>query len=56
MIKPFGLKAVSDLAIGCGLPICGIGGIRKWEDVVEYMLLGASVVQVCTGVMWEGFG
>ncbi len=38
------------------LPISGIGGIENWRDVVEYMLLGASNIQVCTAVMHYGFG
>jgi dihydropyrimidine dehydrogenase (NAD+) subunit PreA len=39
-----------------GLPISGIGGIRKWEDCIEFMLLGATGLQVCTAVMHRGFG
>ena len=35
--------------------ICGIGGIQSWQDAVEFMLLGASSVQVCTAVMHYGF-
>ena len=39
-----------------GLPISGMGGIRKWEDCVEFLLLGATTFQVCTAVMHRGFG
>jgi dihydropyrimidine dehydrogenase (NAD+) subunit PreA len=38
------------------LPISGIGGIETWEDAVEFLLLGAGSVQVCTAVMHYGFG
>ncbi len=38
-----------------GLPISGIGGISTWQDAVEFLLLGASNVQVCTAVMHHGF-
>lgn len=38
------------------LPISGIGGIENWRDVVEYLLLGAANIQVCTAVMHYGFG
>ncbi|RMG20962.1 MAG: NAD-dependent dihydropyrimidine dehydrogenase subunit PreA, partial [Bacteroidetes bacterium] len=31
-----------------GIPVSGIGGISSWRDAVEFMLLGASNVQVCT--------
>ena len=33
----------------------GIGGISTWSDAAEFMLLGASSVQVCTAVMHYGF-
>ena len=38
-----------------GLPISGIGGAHTWQDVAEFMLLGASTVQVCTAIMHHGF-
>jgi dihydropyrimidine dehydrogenase (NAD+) subunit PreA len=37
------------------VPISGIGGIQAWQDAVEYLLLGACSVQVCTAVMHYGF-
>lgn len=37
------------------MPISGIGGISTWKDAVEFMLLGASNVQVCTAAMKHGF-
>jgi dihydropyrimidine dehydrogenase (NAD+) subunit PreA len=57
-VKPIALYMVSELARDpeFGLPISGIGGIRKWDDCAEFMLLGASTVQVCTAVMHRGFG
>jgi len=55
-IKPIGLRMVSEIARTVPLPIMGIGGISRWEDAVEYILLGASAVQVCTAVMWNGYG
>ncbi|MHA2202056.1 MAG: dihydroorotate dehydrogenase [Candidatus Hodarchaeales archaeon] len=47
-IKPAGLRAIYDLfeSIGSKIPLIGIGGISKWEDVVEYFLAGASAVQI----------
>jgi dihydropyrimidine dehydrogenase (NAD+) subunit PreA len=36
--------------------VSGIGGITTWQDAAEYVLLGAGVVQVCTAVMWGGYG
>jgi dihydropyrimidine dehydrogenase (NAD+) subunit PreA len=55
-IKPVGLRAVSLMAKTGVLPVSGIGGIASWQDAAEYMLLGASTVQVCTAVMWGGYG
>jgi len=37
------------------IPVSGIGGIQAWQDAVEFLLLGASSVQVCTAVMHYGF-
>jgi len=55
-IKPIGLRCVAEIAKSTKLPISGIGGISDWKDAVEYMLLGATTVQVCTAVMLKGFG
>ncbi len=57
-VKPIALNMVSAIATdpACkGLPISGIGGIQAWQDAVEFMLLGAGSVQVCTAVMHYGF-
>jgi dihydropyrimidine dehydrogenase (NAD+) subunit PreA len=37
------------------LPISGMGGICTWRDAAEFLLLGASSLQVCTAVMHYGF-
>jgi len=37
------------------LPVSGIGGIETWVDVVEYMLCGATTVQITTGVIRYGY-
>jgi dihydropyrimidine dehydrogenase (NAD+) subunit PreA len=37
------------------LPVSGMGGIEDWRDAAEFMLLGATSVQVCTAVMHYGF-
>ncbi|BDS10785.1 NAD-dependent dihydropyrimidine dehydrogenase subunit PreA [Aureispira anguillae] len=57
-VKPIALNMVKNCALdaGVGLPISGIGGVETWRDAVEFMLLGASNVQVCTAVMHYGFG
>jgi dihydropyrimidine dehydrogenase (NAD+) subunit PreA len=37
------------------LPLSGIGGIETWIDALEYILLGASTIQVTTGIMHYGY-
>ncbi|MBI2981636.1 MAG: NAD-dependent dihydropyrimidine dehydrogenase subunit PreA [Deltaproteobacteria bacterium] len=56
-VKPIALNMVSELANhpDFHLPISGIGGIETWEDAVEFFLMGASTIQVCTAVMHYGF-
>jgi dihydropyrimidine dehydrogenase (NAD+) subunit PreA len=54
-IKPIGLRCIAQLAKGTNLPLSGIGGIARWQDAVEYILVGASTVQVCTAVMLRGY-
>ena len=55
-VKPVGLRIVSQVASAVDLPVIGIGGVSSWQDAAEYLLAGASAVQVCTAVMWHGFG
>jgi glutamate synthase domain-containing protein 2 len=36
--------------------LSAIGGVESGEDAAQYLLVGASTVQVCTGVMIHGYG
>ncbi|WP_082232097.1 NAD-dependent dihydropyrimidine dehydrogenase subunit PreA [Halobacillus massiliensis] len=56
-VKPIALNMVGECARDpeINLPISGIGGISNWRDTVEFMLMGASGVQVCTAAMHHGF-
>ncbi len=56
-VKPIALNMVAEIARDpdIDIPISGIGGISDWRDAVEYFLLGAGSVQVCTAVMHYGF-
>ncbi len=57
-VKPIALNMLSEIARDpetAGIPISGIGGISNWRDAVEFILLGATTVQVCTAVMHYGF-
>jgi dihydropyrimidine dehydrogenase (NAD+) subunit PreA len=56
-VKPIALNMVNECARDpeVGIPISGIGGVSNWQDAVEFFLLGASNVQVCTAAMHHGF-
>lgn len=55
-VKPIALRAVAALAQEFDVPISGIGGISTWRDAAEFLLLGSNNVQVCTSVMFKGYG
>jgi len=54
-IRPIALRAVTTIAQSCHLPVVGVGGIESWEHVAEFLLCGASAVQVATAAMLRGF-
>ncbi len=54
-VKPISLRCVSEVAKKANMPIAGSGGALTWQDALEYLLLGASVVEFCTAVMNYGF-
>jgi len=54
-IKPMVLRAVAEIRKITDLHISAVGGITQWESAVEYMLLGASTVQIGTAVMLYGY-
>ena len=47
-IKPIGIANVHKLSSAIQIPVIGIGGITSAEDVVEYLLAGATAVQIGT--------
>lgn len=53
-IRPISLAAVASIAQSMDIPISGIGGVEDHTHVIEYMMLGASVVQIGTAVMVNG--
>ena len=56
-VKPIALNMVSAIAKDprVTIPISGVGGIETWRDAVEFLLVGATNVQVCTAVMHYGY-
>ncbi len=56
-VKPIGLNFIASMASNeqLGLPLSGIGGIETWIDALEFMLVGASTIQVTTGILHYGY-
>jgi dihydroorotate dehydrogenase (NAD+) catalytic subunit len=50
-IKPIALRCVYDIYEKVKIPIIGCGGITTWQDAIEFMLAGASAVQVGTAII-----
>ncbi len=47
-IKPIALSKVLEISRKVDIPIIGIGGIMNWNDVIEFMIVGASAIQIGT--------
>ncbi len=47
-IKPIALAKVLEIKRKVDIPIIGIGGIMNWKDVIEFMIVGASAIQIGT--------
>ncbi len=54
-IKPVALRCVWEVSKAVDIPVIGCGGISDWRDAVEYMLCGASAVEVGTAMMDGGY-
>lgn len=54
-VKPVALRTVAQIAKAVNIPVSGIGGIYNWRDAVEFILAGASSLQVCSAVMHHGY-
>ena len=52
---PIALRCVFEIASRYDIPIIGCGGISTWEDAVEFILAGASAVQVGSAVGDDGW-
>ena len=52
-IKPIGVRCVYEIAEHVDIPIIGVGGILSGEDAIEYMMAGASAIQIGAGVFYR---
>ena len=55
-IKPIAVRCVYEISSKYDIPIIGCGGVRTWEDAVEFFLAGASAIQLgsAIGDNWVG--
>jgi dihydroorotate dehydrogenase (NAD+) catalytic subunit len=52
-IKPIALRLVCQAARAVKIPVIGLGGIATGEDAAEFLIAGASVVEVGTATFWD---
>ncbi len=52
-IKPIGVRCIYEIAEHIDIPIIGVGGILSGEDAIEYMMAGASAIQIGAGVYYR---
>jgi dihydroorotate dehydrogenase (NAD+) catalytic subunit len=53
-IKPIGIRCVYEISKNIEIPVIGCGGIFSWQDAVEFMLAGASAVQLGSVIGYRG--
>lgn len=47
-VKPIALRMVWQVSKAVNIPVIGLGGIMNWKDAVEFILAGASAIQIGT--------
>jgi dihydroorotate dehydrogenase (NAD+) catalytic subunit len=52
-IKPIAVRMVYDAAHSVKIPVIGMGGISTAADIIEFMLAGATAVQIGTASYWD---
>ena len=52
-IKPIALRLVYEVAQAVSIPVIGLGGISTGEDAAEFIIAGATAVQVGTASFWD---
>ena len=54
-VFPVAVRMVWQVANAVKIPVCGMGGISRWQDVVEMMMAGAQVVQIGAAMFSDPF-
>lgn len=47
-IKPIALRMVYEVSKAVNVPVIGLGGISSWKDAIEFIMAGATAIQVGT--------
>jgi len=55
-IKPLAIAKIYEIYEAVKIPILGMGGVSSWQDVVEMMMAGATLVGVGSAVYTQGWG
>ncbi|RLF40729.1 MAG: dihydroorotate dehydrogenase [Thermoplasmata archaeon] len=53
-IKPIGVRCVYEITEEYSIPVIGVGGIVSGEDALEYIMAGASAVEIGSGIYYRG--
>ena len=55
-IKPIAVRCVYEISSKFDVPVIGCGGVSDWEDAIEFILAGASAVQIGSALVdkWVG--
>lgn len=52
-IKPISLRMVHQVSHAVNIPVMGLGGITTWQDAIEFIMAGATVIQVGTATFMK---
>jgi len=52
-LKPVALRCVYEIAQTVKIPIIGCGGVTNWRDAIEFLLAGASAVQIGSAIAYR---
>ena len=53
-LKPIGVRCVYEISKKADIPLIGCGGIFTWEDAVEYILAGATAIEIGSAIGYRG--
>ena len=54
-VFPVAVRMVWQVANAVNIPVCGMGGVSTWEDAIEIMMAGASLVQVGAAIFADPY-